>query len=423
MKKQYILIVLVLLYCLNSSYAQCDTAVAIVDEGFESYTSGGSLANANTCWTALDNNSLSTYIGIRDTGANTGSKCISAYTFFGEDSVLYYVSPKLNSINGTHLADFYVNASNAATLEMGTMSDPNDISTFTSVSGVSNIPTTYTKFSSGIVASTSDEYFVVKISAPSNHTSIKFDDFKWQSVCETPVATLDDDFAAYTAGTGNPMPRCWNAIGAVAAGIRTGGVSDSNCIMTYDSTVGDMYIVAPKLNTINGNYQADFKIKANNSTATYQVGTMSDNINMNTFTSLGSSTAIINSFVQVNTGDIAASANEYFVIKITTNQPHTSVRIDEFKWNVPSVLSTNTFISDEFGMYPNPSENKQVIVQMNSSTLNKVSVFDLKGRQVYTATYRGKTANLNLSSLISGMYFVNVTDQNNNTVTKKLILK
>ena len=60
---------------------------------------------------------------------------------------------------------------------------------------------------------------------------------------------------------------------------------------------------------------------------------------------------------------------------------------------------------------------------MNSSTLNKISVFDLKGRQVYTATYRDKTATLNLSSLISGMYFVNVTDQNNNTVTKKLILK
>jgi len=50
-----------------------------------------------------------------------------------EYSVLYYVSPKLNSIDWTHFADFYVNASNAATLEMGTRNDPNNINTFTSV--------------------------------------------------------------------------------------------------------------------------------------------------------------------------------------------------------------------------------------------------------------------------------------------------
>jgi len=87
------------------------------------------------------------------------------------------------------------------------------------------------------------------------------------------------------------------------------------------------------------------------------------------------------------------------------------------------VLSTNIFTSDKFGMYPNLSVNKQVTVQMNSRALNKVSVFDLRGLQVYVTTFDNKKISLNLFSLTSGVYIVNVTDQNTNTVTKKLILQ
>jgi len=424
MKKHYTLLVLLTAYCLNFSYAQCDTAVATVDDGFESYTTGGSLASANTCWTALDNNSLSDYIGIRNTGANTGSNCISGYTFFGNNTVIYFVSPKLNSIDGNHLAEFYLNSSTTATLEMGTMSAPDDSTTFTSISGVSTLQATFTKYSSGAVSSTSDEYFAIRISAPSQHTSIKFDDFKWQNVCDVENETIDENFESYPAGAGNPMPNCWSSIGAFAAGVRTDGVSNSNCIMSYNSSAGVMYLITPKLNTLNGNYQADFQIKANNNSATYQVGTMSDNSDIATFVAIGSDVAITDSFVNHNTGNIAATTNEYFAIKLTTTTPHTSIRLDSFKWDLSTVLATENFNLNElsFSIYPNPSITKQITIEIETREESTISIYDLSGRKVMAVNSNKNQVELDLRHLNSGMYVVDVVSARKSS-TKKLIIK
>ncbi|MFD0963957.1 T9SS type A sorting domain-containing protein [Pseudofulvibacter geojedonensis] len=430
MKKQYILLVLVVLYCLNFSFAQCDTAVTTVDDSFESYTTGGALSGAGSCWTALTTNSggdgsLDGYTGVRDTGANTGSNCLSSYTFFGSNNYIYFISPKLNSIDGTHYAEFYAYGA-GATLRMGTISNPSDYNTFTELSGSSEISLTgaHVKYESGVVANTTDEYFTVRISAPANHTSIKFDDFKWQSICNTTVATVDDDFSSYAAGAGNPMPTCWNSIGTVAAGVRTGGISDSNCIMSYNSGTGDMYIIAPKLSTINGSYVSEFQIKANNNTATYQVGTITNNTDANTFTPVGAVTSITDSFVLRNSGTVPSSSNEYFAIKITTVVPHTSVRIDGFKWNESAVLSTEEFTTEveKISLFPNPSLDKQVVIQTSNTKDKEIAIYSLNGKKVFVTKSNLRFVDLSLTSLSYGIYMVKVTS-NEGSLVKKLILK
>ena len=63
------------------------------------------------------------------------------------------------------------------------------------------------------------------------------------------------------------------------------------------------------------------------------MGTMSDNFDLNTFLLWVLVWLLQHGFVQINTRNIATSANEYFTMRITSVQPHTSVRIDKFKWN------------------------------------------------------------------------------------------
>lgn len=195
--------------------------------------------------------------------------------------------------------------------------------------------------------------------------------------------------------------------------------------MNYSPTTGDMYLIAPKLATIDGSYVADFQIQANNNSAMFQVGTISDNTDANTFSPIGSVLPVTDSFVLRNSGGIPASAHEYFAIKITTVVPHTSVRIDEFKWNEATVLSNDSFVSvdtETISLFPNPRDGRQISIQTSDNLEKQIAIYSLNGRQVFTAESNLRLIDLNLTSLSSSIYIVKIATSEASLV-KKLILK
>lgn len=89
-------------------------------------------------------------------------------------------------------------------------------------------------------------------------------------------------------------------------------------------------------------------------------------------------------------------------------------------------LSNQEFELNEFALYPNPSDGTFNL--MFNSTSGKdinISIYDMSGRLVYDKNYN-KTArfneNISLQNVSSGMYLLNVTD-NDKTLTKKLIIE
>lgn len=123
--------------------------------------------------------------------------------------------------------------------------------------------------------------------------------------------------------------------------------------------------------------------------------------------------------------------NQYYRMYFTENGGATTGNM-YFKYkNISSVLSTSDVKSKvSFGMYPNPSPNKQVtlLYDVKQSTNSKgiVTILDQSGKIVYKTEINKNGGffqkELNLSSLVSGVYLVNLT-VDSYTETKKLIIK
>lgn len=83
-------------------------------------------------------------------------------------------------------------------------------------------------------------------------------------------------------------------------------------------------------------------------------------------------------------------------------------------------LSTVDNFSNGFNLYPNPTSTGVVTIQTKSNQPLQVSVFDVLGKQVISKTVLNST--LDVSNLKSGIYLVQVT-QDDSTSTKKLVIK
>jgi subtilisin-like proprotein convertase family protein len=91
-----------------------------------------------------------------------------------------------------------------------------------------------------------------------------------------------------------------------------------------------------------------------------------------------------------------------------------------------AVLATESFGIDGFSLYPNPN-NGTFNVQFTSTSSNdiKVSVHDLRGREIYNNSYRNNglfNESLQLNNVQSGVYLVTVQDGSRKEV-KKIIVK
>ncbi len=108
-------------------------------------------------------------------------------------------------------------------------------------------------------------------------------------------------------------------------------------------------------------------------------------------------------------------------------------------WNLPTKLpmlpvicfnSTgihNNILEASLALYPNPSNgNFDFVVALDHSTNLTVNVVNTLGQSVFTKTENNITAadlSYDLTSLEKGIYFVNITDSQNNKVVRKVVIQ
>lgn len=248
--------------------------------------------------------------------------------------------------------------------------------------------------------------------------------------CSVAYDIIDDDFESYPAGVGEALPDCWTSIapaGMVIGTRNSAGEANSgtNYISAYVSVFNnqDAYIITPKLNTIDGGHEADFFIKTSIPGATYQLGTMSDPNDNNTFTSLGDILTLTTSYVNVNTGSISASSDEYFVIKLSAPEQHTVIRIDDFKWS-SSLLTIGELNNSPFIIYPNPSYDGKLHIEQNNVLLQKdinITIFNITGKQVYSSILNADKT-IDISHMQPGTYIVKL-QSDSVFLVEKIVLK
>lgn len=73
-----------------------------------------------------------------------------------------------------------------------------------------------------------------------------------------------------------------------------------------------------------------------------------------------------------------------------------------------------------FKLYPNPATNGVVYITTETNNGKEIVIYDVFGEIVLTD--RIKTKTLNISRLVSGVYVLQLTE-NNKTMTRKLVVK
>ncbi len=75
-----------------------------------------------------------------------------------------------------------------------------------------------------------------------------------------------------------------------------------------------------------------------------------------------------------------------------------------------------------FSIYPNPAQNELFITSKNSSVNLKIKIYNLEGKLLSTKDIAfEKQVSIDVSNLTSGIYFLNIEDENGNTTIKKFI--
>jgi subtilisin-like proprotein convertase family protein len=87
-------------------------------------------------------------------------------------------------------------------------------------------------------------------------------------------------------------------------------------------------------------------------------------------------------------------------------------------------VAQNSF--ENFALYPNPN-NGTFTLQFNSTTSTPISigVHDMRGREVYTKFYQNNgffNENIQLNSLLAGVYLVNIQD-GESKIVKKIVIR
>lgn len=101
-----------------------------------------------------------------------------------------------------------------------------------------------------------------------------------------------------------------------------------------------------------------------------------------------------------------------------------SIFTNTFDTEFIPLLSNPSFATGYFEMYPNPANaTVQLSLYDANDTIKKVNVYDLLGKQIMSFTSDVSIQTLDVSSLSSGIYMIEITTQNNLTSVKKLVKK
>lgn len=260
------------------------------------------------------------------------------------------------------------------------------------------------------------------------------------------VATLNEGFEGMTVG--QPLQNDWKIVTPVNIaqfnGVRQSSAnahSGNNYALayTYFSKDVTIYFITPELSTIDGTFEADFYLGAVGTSAggtTYQIGTFSGSYDFNPETADANFHAVGNvetlPIVTSDNGEtppppnyinvkqvIPTTTDTRVAIKVFAPSAHDAIYLDDFVWHNPTLSLKPFSIASNFAMYPNPSLTKVINLAFKNDT-NKVTISSVTGQVVYNAEV-SQSAQINLSHIKSGVYFVNVVSQGA-SVTKKLML-
>ncbi|WP_198666808.1 T9SS type A sorting domain-containing protein [Taibaiella helva] len=105
-------------------------------------------------------------------------------------------------------------------------------------------------------------------------------------------------------------------------------------------------------------------------------------------------------------------------------KPHESLgMVGTFTVNVPVGISDKEIVSTLFNIYPNPAKNVLQVTQKGMAKPAAASVMDVNGRQLLQSAITNGNMRLDVSTLVAGMYFLNISQDGKHYISKFTIAR
>lgn len=179
--------------------------LATINESFNSFTAGSSAIPQNGWSKVIATAPHNVYIA-----ANNGSNAIQFYSANTAGTTSYLVSPKIVAPNGSKKVRYTIGVSAAsngnATLEVGLVSNPTDMTTFTSLGSATTIALgSAAQTLTFDVPASASQYIAWKFVGAANHSAVYVDDVIYDvlSVLSTSDVTKSKDLIKFAVNTEN----------------------------------------------------------------------------------------------------------------------------------------------------------------------------------------------------------------------------
>ncbi|RZJ66537.1 MAG: T9SS type A sorting domain-containing protein [Flavobacterium sp.] len=185
-------------------------AVSAFNETFESTATATVMPS---CWSKnIVSTDSGSYVYVSTSDVYAGTKALRMGNSGAATASLYAISPALNNVGAqTHRLRFWVKGSAGTTFQVGTMANPADATSFTSVQTIT-MTTTFQEFAVNFTAASTANFVAFKAAFTTTYGYVSIDNAVWEA-----------------------LPSC-----ADVTGVATGIVTASSAIVNWDA-VGQTY--------------------------------------------------------------------------------------------------------------------------------------------------------------------------------------
>lgn len=248
------------------------------------------------------------------------------------------------------------------------------------------------------------------------------------------VSNINENFNNFTAGNTTFPQFGWSAIVAPITGEfppvppRMIVAGDSNrFVQSYagNNATGSSYLISPQVETPTGNKTLTFDttlVSPSPGPGSIQIGVASNPADMSTFVPVGSPINVSTiGTVQNISVNIPASTGSYIVFKFTPTATHVAIQVDNVVYNTTASLGVND--------HNKVTENIKFALNSDQTALEFISKKDLKNILIYSAagqkTIEGKPTGqkFDISTLQTGVYYMNIETSEGKTIQTKFIKK
>lgn len=246
----------------------------------------------------------------------------------------------------------------------------------------------------------------------------------------------------FEANNNDEIIPCWSSIVSEGTGYvlysniqeNDGATSVRFFYPTATPTSAYQMLISPAFSDLSTDKQIKFWVYDDNN-STLSVGTMSDSGNPASFTELQRfNNGVDDDFETPGTDTVDDmpddtwteltvnftahnGSDQYIAIRVLRGSSFSNFYLDTFTYQIDPTLSTGDFeFENSVTIYPNPTKNR---LHISGNDIDAIEIFNINGKRILTQ--KTNTEHVNVSSLESGMYFINITNFEGATTVKKFI--